>query len=263
MRCALRRWNPFRNPRLRRRSLRRLRCPSTSGRCFRSTRRTKPCSNPVPMPFPDPRSMRRRNPQSRFPNPIRRSRPILPGRLPGGNPIRRRPEWRSLRRRIPSRNLRGNPDLSLIPKRRPKPHSSPENPNRPPNPDRSQHPNPRPCPNRLRSRSLRLNPRLRLNRLRSRSLRPDLPLRLNRSSFRNPLLRQLRNPLLRRNPNTSRPRCSGWRRRPSATVTNSASSCRSTIRPRPPKSPPKSPQGPKRRKDRRSVPNLLPVPNLL
>ena len=255
MRCALRRWNPFRNSRLRRRSLRRLRCPSTSGRCFRSTRRTKPCSNPVPMPFQDPRSMRRRNPQSRFPNPIRRSRPILPGRLPGGIPIRRRPEWRSLRRRIPSRNLRGNPDLSLIPKRRPKPHSSPENPNRPPNPDRSQHPNPRPCPNRLRSRSLRLNPRLRLNRLRSRSLRPDLPLRLNRSSFRNPLLR--------RNPNTSRPRCSGWRRRPSATVTNSASSCRSTIRLRPPKSPPKSPQGPKRRKDRRSVPNLLPVPNLL
>ena len=161
--------------------------------------------------------------------------------------------------RIPSRNLRGNPDLSLIPKRRPKPHSSPENPNRPPNPGRSQHPNPRPCPNRLRSRSLRLNPRLCPNRLRSRSLRPDLPLRLNRSSFRNPLLRQLRNPLLRRNPNTSRPRCSGWRRRPSATVTNSASSCRSTIRPRPPK----SPQGPKRRKDRRSVPNPLPVPNLL
>ena len=136
--------------------------------------------------------MRRRNPQSRFPNPIRRSRPILPGRLPGGIPIRRRPEWRSLRRRIPSRNLRGNPDLSLIPKRRPKPHSSPENPNRPPNPDRS----------------LRLNPRLCPNRLRSRSLRPDLPLRLNRSSFRNLLLRQLRNPLLRRNPNISRPRCS-------------------------------------------------------
>ena len=259
MRCALRRWNPFRNPRLRRRSLRRLRCPSTSGRCFRSTRRTKPCSNPVPMPFPDPRSMRRRNPQSRFSNPIRRSRPILPGRLPGGIPIRRRPEWRSLRCRIPSRNLRGNPDLSLIPKRRPKPHSSPENPNRPPNPDRSQHPNPTLCPNRLRSRSLRLNPRLCPNRLRSRSLRLDLPLRLNRSSFRNPLLRQLRNPLLRRNPNTLRPRCSDWRRRPSATVTNSASSCRSTIRLRPPK----SPQGPKRRKDRRSVPNPLPVPNLL
>ena len=263
MRCALRRWNPFRNSRLRRRSLRRLRCPSTSGRCFRSTRRTKPCSNPVPMPFPDPRSMRRRNPQSRFPNPIRRSRPILPGRLPGGIPIRRRPEWRSLRRRIQSRNLRGNPDLSLIPKRRPKRrpkrHSSPENPNRSPNPGRSLRLNPRLCPNRLRSRSLRLNPRLRLNRLRSRSLRPDLPLRLNRSSFWNPLLRQLRNPLLRRNPNTSRPRCSGWRRRPSATVTNSASSCRSTIRPRPPK----SPQDPKRRKDRRSVPNLLPVPNLL
>jgi len=259
MRCALRRWNPFRNSRLRRRSLRRLRCPSTSGRCFRSTRRTKPCSNPVPMPFQDPRSMRRRNPQSRFPNPIRRSRPILPGRLPGGIPIRRRPEWRSLRCRIPSRNLRGNPDLSLIPKRRPKPHSSPENPNRPPNPDRSQHPNPTLCPNRLRSRSLRLNPRLCPNRLRSRSLRLDLPLRLNRSSFRNPLLRQLRNPLLRRNPNTLRPRCSDWRRRPSATVTNSASSCRSTIRLRPPK----SPQGPKRRKDRRSVPNPLPVPNLL
>ena len=165
------------------------------------------------------------------------------GRLPGGISIRRRPEWRSLRRRIPSRNLRGNPDLSLIPKRRQKPHSSPENPNRPPNPGRSQHPNPRLCPNRLRSRSLR----------------PDLPLWLNRSSFRNPLLRQLRNPLLRRNPNTSRPRCSGWRRRPSATVTNSASSCRSTIRLRPPK----SPQGPKRRKDRRSVPNPLPVPNPL
>ena len=118
-------------------------------------------------------------------------------------------------------------------------------------------------PNRLRSRSQHPNPMPCPNRLRSRSLRPDLPLRLNRSSFRNPLLRQLRNPLLRRNPNTSRPRCSGWRRRPSATVTNSASSCRSTIRPRPPKSPPKSPQGPKRRKDRRSVPNLLPVPNLL
>ena len=181
------------------------------------------------------------------------------GAFAGGIPIRRRPEWRSLRCRIPSRNLRGNPDLSLIPKRRPKPHSSPENPNRPPNPDRSQHPNPTLCPNRLRSRSLRLNPRLCPNRLRSRSLRLDLPLRLNRSSFRNPLLRQLRNPLLRRNPNTLRPRCSDWRRRPSATVTNSASSCRSTIRLRPPK----SPQGPKRRKDRRSVPNPLPVPNLL
>ncbi|MFQ7047922.1 MAG: hypothetical protein ACLRR1_04260 [Alistipes shahii] len=165
------------------------------------------------------------------------------GAFAGGNPDTETPGMAEPAVSDSEPELEGNPDLSLIPKRRPKPHSSPENPNRPPNP----------------GRSLRLNPRLRLNRLRSRSLRPDLPLRLNRPSFRNPLLRQLRNPLLRRNPNTSRPRCSGWRRRPSATVTNSASSCRSTIRPRPPK----SPQGPKRRKDRRSVPNPLPAPNPL
>ena len=174
------------------------------------------------MLFPPPRSKRRRSPRSRFPNPIRRSDPILPGCLPARKPMRRGLKCRKPRYRIPNRKLN------------PKPHLPPKHPNRPPNPVRSQNPNPLQRPNRLRSRSLH----------------PNLPLWLNRPLRLNLLRRPSRRPLRRRNPSTLHPRCSGWRRRRSATATNSASSCRSTIRPRPPK----SLQGPKRRKDRRSVP---------